>query len=89
MPEKPSITPGQCRAARGLLDWSQERLAEESKVGAKTIVDFEQSKRKPFARTIRDLREAFEAAGIEFTNGNAPGLRLKPRRGSRENPRSR
>ena len=84
MPEKPSITPGQCRAARALLDWSQERLSEQSKVGAKTIVDFEQDKRKPFARTIRDLRESFEAAGIEFTNGNTPGLRLKPRRGSRE-----
>ena len=84
MPEKPSISPGQCRAARALLDWSQERLSEESKVGAKTIVDFEQGKRKPFARTVRDLRETFEAAGIEFSNGNAPGLRFKPRRGAKK-----
>jgi transcriptional regulator with XRE-family HTH domain len=80
MPEKPSIAPAQCRAARGLLDWSQTRLSKESGVGEKTIVDFEQGKRKPFARTIRDLREAFEAAGVEFTNGTAPGLRLAPRR---------
>ena len=84
MPEKPSITPAQCRAARALLDWSQERLSEASGVGSKTIVDFEQGKRKPFARTIRDLRETFEAAGIEFTNGDAPGLRLKPTRRSRK-----
>jgi transcriptional regulator with XRE-family HTH domain len=87
MPEKPSteipqrygkmtISPAQCRAARALLDWSQERLSAESKVGAKTIVDFEQGKRSPFPRTVRDLRETFEAAGIEFTNGDSPGLRL-------------
>jgi transcriptional regulator with XRE-family HTH domain len=80
MPEKLSITPAQCRAARALLDWSQEHLSEKSGVGAKTIVDFEQGKRSPFARTIRDLQEALEAAGIEFTNGDAPGLRLKARR---------
>lgn len=83
MPEKLLITPAHCRAARALLDWTQERLSKESKVGAKTIVDFEQGKRKPFARTIRDLRETFETAGIEFTNGDAPGLRLKPRRRAR------
>ena len=84
MSEKLSISPAQCRAARALLNWSQERLSEESKVGAKTIVDFEQGKRKPFARTVRDLQETFEVAGIEFTNGNAPGLRLKPRRRPRD-----
>src|SRR5947209_8257728 len=81
---KMTISPAQCRAARALLDWSQERLSAESKVGAKTIVDFEQGKRSPFPRTVRDLRETFEAAGIEFTNGNAPGLRLKPRRRPRQ-----
>lgn len=75
---KMTIYPAQCRAARALLDWSQERLSKESKVGAKTIVDFEQGRRKPFPRTVRDLREAFEAAGVEFTNGSAPGLRFKP-----------
>ena len=84
MPEKLSITPAQCRAARALLDWSQERLSEESGVGAKTIVDFEQGKRSPFARTVSDLREALEAGGVEFTNGDAPGLRLKARRRSRK-----
>lgn len=84
MPEKQSIASAQCRAARGLLDWSQTRLSKESGVGEKTIVDFEQGKRKPFARTIRDLREAFEAAGIEFLNDDSPGLRLKPRRRARD-----
>lgn len=84
MPEKLSITPAQCRAARAMLDWSQEDLSEKSGVGAKTIVDFEKGKRSPFARTIRDLQEALEAGGVEFTNGDAPGLRLKARRRGRE-----
>jgi transcriptional regulator with XRE-family HTH domain len=75
--KKMVISPAQCRAARALLDWSQERLSAESKVGIKTIVDFEQGNRKPYDRTIRDLREALEAAGVEFTNDNRPGLRLR------------
>ena len=76
-----TISSAQCRAARGLLDWSQERLGEESGVAPKTIVDFEQGKRSPYPRTVRDLRAALEAAGVEFTNGNAPGVRLKRKKG--------
>jgi len=43
----------------------------------KTIADYERGARRPYPRTIRDLREAFETAGIEFTNGETPGLRFK------------
>ena len=73
-------SPAQCRAARALLDWTQTRLSEASTVGTKTIADYERGASTPYARTLRDLREAFEAAGIEFTNSDAPGLRLKPRK---------
>jgi transcriptional regulator with XRE-family HTH domain len=73
-------SPAQCRAARALLDWTQKDLADASKVGTKTIADYERGASTPFDRTLRDLREAFEAAGIEFTNGAAPGLRLRPKR---------
>jgi transcriptional regulator with XRE-family HTH domain len=73
-------SPAQCRAARALLDWTQKDLADASKVGTKTIADYERGASTPFERTVRDLREAFEAAGIEFTNGAAPGLRLRPKR---------
>jgi transcriptional regulator with XRE-family HTH domain len=73
-----------CRAARGLLHWTQTDLKIASGVATKTIADYERGARTPYDRTLRDLREAFEAAGIEFTNGDAPGLRLKPRRRSRE-----
>jgi len=31
-------------------------------------------------RTVESIQRAFEAAGVEFTNGDAPGLRLRPQR---------
>lgn len=78
------LTPDLCRAARGLLNWTQMDLKAASGVATKTIADYERGARTPYDRTIRDLREAFEAAGIEFMNGDAPGLRLKTRRRGRE-----
>ena len=72
-----SVTAGQVRAARGLIGWSQEDLARESKIGRATIADFESGKREPYTRTLDELRSALEAAGVEFTNGNQPGVRVK------------
>ena len=36
-----SLSPAQCRAARALLNWTQEDLVRNSKVTKKTIADFE------------------------------------------------
>ncbi len=60
------ITLEQCRAARGLIDWSREQLSEASKVSHRSIVDFERGAREPREITKAALRAAFEAAGIEF-----------------------
>jgi DNA-binding XRE family transcriptional regulator len=35
------------RAARGLVGWSQEELAQAAKVGLSTVRDFEASRRRP------------------------------------------
>jgi transcriptional regulator with XRE-family HTH domain len=79
-----SILPADlCRAARALLHWSQTDLSKASAVATKTIADYERGARTPYDRTLRDLRQAFEAAGIEFTNGDASGLRLKRRKRSK------
>jgi transcriptional regulator with XRE-family HTH domain len=75
-----SFTSPQCRAARALLNWSQADLAQASGVATKTIADFEREERSPYDRTLADLREAFEIAGVEFTDGDNPGVR---RRGDR------
>ncbi|NBB82690.1 MAG: helix-turn-helix domain-containing protein [Alphaproteobacteria bacterium] len=73
------ISPGQCRAARGLLGWSQGDLQAASMVGKKTIADFERGARQPYARTLADIRRALETAGITFidANGGGPGVRLR------------
>lgn len=74
----------QCRAARALLGWSQDELAGASSVNKKTIADFERGARQPFDRTLRDLREALEAAGIQFVseNGGGAGVRFRERKTS-------
>jgi transcriptional regulator with XRE-family HTH domain len=73
-----SITPSQCRGARGLLGWSQSDLSEASKTATKTIADFERGAREPYRRTLEDVRSALERAGVEFIdeNGGGPGVRL-------------
>jgi transcriptional regulator with XRE-family HTH domain len=80
------FTPGQCRAARALIGWSQEQLAIASKVAKATIANFELSKRTPYDRTLDDLVAALEAAGVEFTNGDQPGVRLRKEHSSEELP---
>jgi transcriptional regulator with XRE-family HTH domain len=76
-----SISPAQCRGARGLLGWSQSDLSEASKTATKTIADFERGAREPYMRTLEDVRGALERAGIEFIeqNGGGPGVRLRER----------
>jgi transcriptional regulator with XRE-family HTH domain len=74
-----SISPSQCRAARGLLGWSQSDLSKASKTATKTIADFERGAREPYPRTLEDVRAALEQAGVEFIaeNGGGAGVRLR------------
>jgi transcriptional regulator with XRE-family HTH domain len=73
------ITSEQIRAARALLRWEQRNLAEASGVSLPSIKRLETSPGNLSAqpRTIDALRAALEAAGIEFTNGDQPGVRLR------------
>jgi transcriptional regulator with XRE-family HTH domain len=70
------MTPAQSRAARALLDWTQPKLAKSASLGISTVVDFERERRSVSAEAIAAIRAALESAGIEFTNGNAPGVKL-------------
>jgi hypothetical protein len=76
------MTPSQCRAARGLLDWTQGDLAKASGVSDVTIRNFERSKSALQPASLHVLRSALEAAGVEFIpeNGNGPGVRLAKRK---------
>lgn len=72
-----SVLPAQCRAARALLDWSQEELVRASGITKKTIADFERGATTPRLQTLAQILAAFEAAAIEFLDGNRPGVRLR------------
>jgi len=70
------MTPDQSRAARGLLDWSQAELAARSNLSESTIRDFEKGRRIPSINNLAAIRRALEAAGVEFIDGDQPGVRL-------------
>jgi transcriptional regulator with XRE-family HTH domain len=56
---------------------SQSELAAANRVAVKTLADFERGTRSPYERTLEDIRRALEAAGVEFMNGDQPGVRLR------------
>ncbi|GLS41594.1 transcriptional regulator [Mesorhizobium tianshanense] len=76
------LTSAQCRAARALVDWSREKLSEQSKVSHRSIVDFERGAREPRLLTKEALVRALDAAGVEFIpeNGGGAGVRLRKSR---------
>jgi transcriptional regulator with XRE-family HTH domain len=59
------ITPAQCRAARALLDWSQQDLAKAAHLGLSTIRDFEKGRRVPTHNNLRGIKLALEKGGVE------------------------
>lgn len=75
----PRLSPEQCRAARGLLDWTQEELAEKAKVSRSTIRDFENGRHALHPSTADQVVEALERGGaMLIPSGDAgPGVRLQ------------
>ena len=74
------ITGDQIRAARAILGWSAEEAALRAATTRQTIQRLEQHAGVPPSRTktLGDLQQAFEAAGVEFvgTAEEGPGVRL-------------
>ncbi len=74
-----SILPSQTRAARGLLDWSQEQLAKSSELGISTIKDFEAGRRDPSPENLSSMQRSLTKAGVVFLaldGDGGPGVRL-------------
>jgi transcriptional regulator with XRE-family HTH domain len=72
-----AISSAQCRAARALINMDQAVLAAAANVSRALIIDFEKGRRVPGHNNLTAIQRALEEAGVEFTNGNAPGARLK------------
>jgi transcriptional regulator with XRE-family HTH domain len=60
------ITSRQVRAARALLGWTQELLADEALVGLTALKRLESDRRSVRDATREAVRRALEAAGIVF-----------------------
>jgi transcriptional regulator with XRE-family HTH domain len=50
------VTPAQIRAGRALLEWSQEKLAREARVGISTVRDIESEKRAADTNAVTSIR---------------------------------
>jgi len=80
MAEK-TISPAQCRAARGLLAWSQVALAEAAGVGLSTVRDLETERRKVSAELVAAICAAIVAAGVELIDSSGwRGVRILNRK---------
>lgn len=73
------MLPAQCRAARGLVEWSQTDLADVANVGLSTVKNFEAGRSAPIANNVAAIRAALQGVGVIFIaeNGEGPGVRLR------------
>ncbi len=67
------MTPGQCAAARRILDWSARELARRANTSSATIIRFERGETETPNRAVLDnVRRAFDAAGVTFDHPSRP-----------------
>lgn len=60
------MTPQQCREARERLKWSRHELADAAGVPVLIVTDYENQGVVTIVHWLDAVREALEAAGIEF-----------------------
>jgi len=81
------ITPSQCRAARGLLGWSQQDLAAKAGISQLTVHQLEAGSTQPRRATLDVVRRAFEHAGVDFIDENGGGAGVRLRKSEKEQSR--
>lgn len=60
------ITARQVRAARALLDWTQQDLADKTPYSIKVITRFESGDVDPHVSTLSAIEQALIKGGVEF-----------------------
>ena len=80
-----NLLPEQCRAARGLLDWTQEQLAERAGIARSTVRDFECRRHELHRATEQLMINALREAGVLLLppDGYGPGVRFQAIGGAR------
>jgi transcriptional regulator with XRE-family HTH domain len=77
-----NLFPEQCRAARGLLNWTQAELAAYAGVSRSTVRDFEGERHRLHRSTETLLIRTLEDAGVRLLppDDEGPGARLSRNR---------
>jgi predicted transcriptional regulator len=72
------VSPRQIRAARALLGWSQQRLADAAIVSTNALIRLERGKVDSRVSTMTAVTRALNKAGIEFlaAGEHGEGVRL-------------
>jgi transcriptional regulator with XRE-family HTH domain len=77
------LDPAQLRAARALLDWSRQELADRSNTARETVQAFEARGSNPKRSTLIAWERALRKGGVVFIESDeqlGPGVRLRERR---------
>jgi len=74
-----TITGSQCRAARALVQWPRDKVAQTAGVGIQALAAFESGAGDLDRPAIDRVRRALEEGGAVFIpeNGGGLGVRLK------------
>jgi hypothetical protein len=78
---KKKVTGAQIRAGRAIVRWSANELAEKAQIGVMTVRRAEAADDVPnlIPNNLDAIQNALEEAGVEFIDGELPGVR--PRKG--------
>ncbi|MCP8940903.1 helix-turn-helix domain-containing protein [Alsobacter sp. SYSU M60028] len=73
------LTPAHCRAARGLLDWTQDDLARAAGLSRSTVRDFETGRHDLHRATEAHIVETLQQAGVRLipADEGGPGVQLR------------
>jgi transcriptional regulator with XRE-family HTH domain len=71
-----TITSDQVKTARRVLGWTQSQLAVDAGISPATVSRFERGSHIS-GWIVSEILKALVDAGVEFTNGGEPGVKLR------------
>lgn len=74
------LTPNLVISARGLLQLTQQQLADAAGLNRQSIIRAESAEGPAVGEdTLKQIQNTLEKLGVEFLNGGSPGVRLVKR----------